>query len=491
MKLTSCPAEGLLLLAIAFYTFWAPYTKVEESFNLHAIHDMLEFGVTPAAIKHYDHIAFPGVVPRTFIGALIVSALSYVPYQAISTLTGKHLDGLHKQILVRLVLGICNGSALICLSRKISKTHGTGTKYFFLAFQATQFHVMYYASRTLPNMFALPFTVIATTCLIDADADIYRGIFLLTLSTILFRAEILVLLITTVSWHLTVTRRLAFYRTIKVGIVAGLVSLGLSFAMDSYFWGFYVVPELSGFYFNAIQGNSSDWGTSPVYQYLIDLPKLLLNPAVFLSLLPLSFVMNSEARNVIIPAVGFVGLYSAQPHKEWRFIIYVIPQLTFAASLAASHIFLHRSKNILYKLLTWGMLASIPVTGLISLMMLLISGMNYPGGEAMKSISTLNGGPVYLDVSTCMTGSTKFLQSGRQFSRTENETELASLEFWDSLAFASVSDPESINRVYAEGKQSSGWSTVDTIFAYDGIDLTNRRIRKSPKLTIMQNDRKR
>ncbi|KAF9625438.1 hypothetical protein IFM89_022835 [Coptis chinensis] len=50
----------LLLGFIAtFYVFLVPYTKVEESFNV-----------------QYDHLEFPGVVPRTFIGALLISILA-------------------------------------------------------------------------------------------------------------------------------------------------------------------------------------------------------------------------------------------------------------------------------------------------------------------------------------------------------------------------------------------------------------------------------
>lgn len=69
---------GVILL----HLYFAPYTKVEESFNIQAIHDILAYGVPWRytnwhLLKNYDHATFPGSVPRTFVGPLALAGVAW------------------------------------------------------------------------------------------------------------------------------------------------------------------------------------------------------------------------------------------------------------------------------------------------------------------------------------------------------------------------------------------------------------------------------
>lgn len=51
-------------------------------------------------------------------------------------------------------MGLVNAASLLSFRNAVAKTFGTTAGNWFVLLQASQFHVMYYASRTLPNMYA-------------------------------------------------------------------------------------------------------------------------------------------------------------------------------------------------------------------------------------------------------------------------------------------------------------------------------------------------
>jgi len=72
---------------------------------------------------------------------------------------------------------------------------------------------------------------------------------------------------------------------------------------------------------------------SPIYTYFVaHLPKLLLS-STFLA--PIGFLADSRLSALVVQALSFVICLSFLGHKEWRFIIYVVPLLNVAAARGA------------------------------------------------------------------------------------------------------------------------------------------------------------
>ena len=81
-RLTDKLCSFLIPACILLHLAYAPYTKVEESFNIQAIHDILTYGIPYRSVdeklrQHYDHLTFTGPVPRTFVGPVAVAGASW------------------------------------------------------------------------------------------------------------------------------------------------------------------------------------------------------------------------------------------------------------------------------------------------------------------------------------------------------------------------------------------------------------------------------
>lgn len=322
------------------------------------------------------------------------------------------------------------------------------------------------------------------------------------LAGVVFRAEIALLLFTQLVYLLS-RSRISIASIIPAGIRSFLAALVLSVPLDSYFWQRTIWPELAGFYYNAIEGKSSNWGTSPFLYYFTTLLPGLLNPLITLLLIPAALI-TSTTRNLSAglaePSALFVAIYSLQPHKESRFIIYIVPSLTAVASISASYIWNRRSKSVLHRIGSLFIAVALLGCFAASTFKLLISSLNYPGGEALSTLHNLlnqnasfipisNGHGVvniHMDVLSCMTGISRFQQyptvnlSGDAFldrrytpyiagiptvityDKTEDSDELLSPSWWNGFDYALMEDP---------GKAIGTWETIRVIYAYAGIEF--------------------
>ena len=146
-----------LLIVIIFYVFLCPCTKVEESFNLQAMHDLLEYGPN---ISKYDHLQFPGVVPRSFLGAMTVAALAY-PFHVLFSILNFQL--FFSQYICRIIIGLLSWMAFLQFKLAVTIKFGDRVAKFLGFMMCLQFHLPFYMSRPLPNIFALILSLYANS----------------------------------------------------------------------------------------------------------------------------------------------------------------------------------------------------------------------------------------------------------------------------------------------------------------------------------------
>lgn len=128
---------------------------------------------------------------------------------------------------------------------------------------------------------------------------------------------------------------------------------------------------------------------------------------VTLVFIPFGFARNARIRSVVQPAIGFVLLMSFLGHKEWRFVVYVVPMLNVAAAHGAQslcvfflpadqvdelkndlEISLRRRKGSLLGLLAFlGVVGALALNTAATVLLTRASMANYPGGHALARLN--------------------------------------------------------------------------------------------------------
>ncbi|CAG8518960.1 9315_t:CDS:2 [Ambispora leptoticha] len=452
-----------LAALVTFYVVYCPFTKVEESFNLQATHDVLEHGVALGALKKYDHFEFPGVVPRTFVGPLVLGGASW-PFVKAIRLLYPNVDKLIFQYIVRVILGLFSVYTLSRLRLSIRTSFGLSVSVAFALLSALQFHTTFWSSRTLPNMFAFPLTNIAFSHWIlsltssNPSSHILSMLRYFTFTTVVFRFEVFLLAGPIVLLEL-IRKNVNFYDAFKVAAFTGVFSLGISLIIDSYFWQKnWMWPEGYVFYFNAILGKSVEWGVLPFHTYFTSfLPRLLLTS------LPLSIYaafVDRRARMFLSPIFLYILIFSFLGHKEWRFIVYVVPIFNLCAAVGWIWIEQRVAKvpyNIL-RIITYACLAG---SCFACIFMVYASSCNYPGGYALRRIHVIERNvpqvKLHLDVYTAMTGASRFgqLRDDWTYSKNESHSDPSDYIIYSHLL---TSDPQTHEKNFESLEVIDGYS---------------------------------
>ncbi|GMH40751.1 hypothetical protein BSKO_08655 [Bryopsis sp. KO-2023] len=422
--------SALLGVVVLLHLALAPFTKVEESFNVQATHDLMFHKLD---IDSYDHKEFPGVVPRTFLGAIFVSVLSFpaakiaIDYFGLTKMVGLYV--------ARACLGLISVWSFSHIASATERHLGPIVSNTFLILTMLQFHLPFYMSRFLPNTFALILCNIAIGFWVVRDRP-ETVVALLVASSVCFRCDTVLLLIC-ISIHLVASDQLSLGSLIKVGILSGIACLSITVLIDSWFWGRWVWPEGEVFYFNTILNKSKEWGVMPFSWYWTSaLPRGLLTAYP----LALSGAFTERrVRSVILVALAYVLLYSNLGHKEVRFLFPVLPLFNIAASTAFTRILINRKKSMRKFITCCLSMLSIAIMAGASGAMLWASIHNYPGGTALQRLHEIEGysnvfveppmkngsAPfVHIDTFPAMTGVTRFGELGHpwRYSKAEGLT---------------------------------------------------------------------
>jgi alpha-1,6-mannosyltransferase len=201
---------------------------------------------------------------------------------------------------------------------------------------------------------------------------------------------------------------------------------------------------------------------------------MLVSEAVF------SLRTSHLGRQLVLPSFLFMAIYSLQPHKELRFIYYVVPPLTAAAAIGANNIFASRTKSTTHAIKAVLVVTSVLLSFAASTGMLLVSSLNYPGGEALAQLQTIiQTSPhtnttvtVHADVVSCMTGVTLFGAAVNthnisippiSLDKTEDAIDLERPEFWEQFDYLLIDSPISI--------AGGHWDRLGVVEGYAGVEV--------------------
>ncbi|KAJ2397256.1 alpha-1,6- mannosyltransferase [Coemansia sp. RSA 2559] len=253
-------------------------------------------------------------------------------------------------------------------------------------------------------------------------------------------------------------------------------------------------PEFQVFRFNVLHGRSSEWGVSPPHYYFTHfIPRLLLGALPFVGV---GALVDKRASRLAVPYLAAVVVFSANSHKEWRFILPAVPVLNICAAAGVAALSrLESLRKIAKPVAAILCLASLAA----AMLMTHISSLNYPGGHALALLHKLEQDTpnvrVHIDVYAAMTGVSRFGELRKDWVYDKTEALYRTEEF-SNYTHLLTTTPKLYN--------SGGFAIVAEQYGYSGLAITSPTdalksilsdhqapfsIRQEPLVWIIRNDK--
>ncbi|RSH92921.1 dolichyl-P-Man:Man(7)GlcNAc(2)-PP-dolichol alpha-1,6-mannosyltransferase [Saitozyma podzolica] len=394
---------------------------------------------------YWDHVTFPGAVPRSFLPPTLLG-LATLPLSTLGVAVGVIRTKLQVQILIRLVLAGIHVHCFNHLVKTIRARYGPSVRNWFLVLSMSQFHIPFYAGRTLPNFMILPGVLLSFSWLLRSFSNSapprvtawrrHLSIFLLTFLATNARLELAAFVIP-LALTLVLLRKVNLAAAFSFGALGGFGVVLIAGPIDHELWSRalphaslpqftswwqFAWPELASLQYNLFQGQASNWGIMPAHYYFTNsLPKLLMSalPLAVFGLVwaaadKLGMLGNGNSNGnggkgfgkavweiwcLFGPALaGLLGAMSAVGHKEWRFVVYVVPIFNLIAALTAASLWETRA-TWLRPLMRLGLVGMIMINLLATGFLTFLSMHNYPGGSVWSILEEAEAAQPHRNVS--------------------------------------------------------------------------------------------